>query len=118
MPISGLFLARLLIPLSSSYSVGFFPEIPLAELLRCKSMPTVPGVSRSVSGVPAFIDPRAGRAELAPQMNGARSKPRYTGILQIPVDRQTMIKTHGKFVGRSTTKNYIFKAGLCLPIVC
>ena len=25
-----------------------------------KSMPTVPGVSRSVSGVPAFIDPRAG----------------------------------------------------------
>ena len=40
-----------------------------------QSMPTVPGVSRSVSGVPAFIDPRAGRAELAPQMNGARSKP-------------------------------------------
>lgn len=40
-------------------------------------MPTVPGVSRSVSGVPAFIDPRAGRAEFAPQMNGARSRPRY-----------------------------------------
>jgi hypothetical protein len=58
--------------------------------------------------VPAFIDPRAGRAELAPQMNGARSKPRYTGILQIPVEKQTMIKTHGNFVGRSTTKNYSF----------
>ena len=69
-----------------------------------KSMPTMPGVSRSVSGVPEFIDPRAGRAELAPQMNGARSKPRYTGILQIPVERQTMTRTHGKFVGRSTTK--------------
>jgi len=31
-------------------------------------MPTVPGMSRSISGVPAFIDPRAGRAELAPQI--------------------------------------------------
>ena len=59
-------------------------------------MPTVPGVSRSVSGARTFIDPRAGRAELAPLMNGARSKPRYTGILQIPVERQTMTKTHGK----------------------
>ena len=29
---------------------------------------------RSVSGVPAFVDPRAGRAELAAQKNGARSK--------------------------------------------
>jgi len=53
-----------------------------------KSMPTVPGVSRSVSGVPAFIDPRAGRAELAPQMNGARSKPHYTGIFDTPVEGQ------------------------------
>jgi type I site-specific restriction endonuclease len=38
-------------------------------------MATVPGVSRSVSGVPAFIDPRAGRAESSSQMNSARSKP-------------------------------------------
>jgi hypothetical protein len=73
-----------------------------------KSMPTVPGVSRSVSGAPAFINPRARRAELAPQMNGTPSKRRYTGILQIPVERQTITKTHGKFVGRSTTKNYSF----------
>ena len=64
--------------------------------LGSKSMPTVPGVSRSVRGVPAFIDPRAGRAELAPQMNGARSKPRYTEILQISVERRTMIKTQPK----------------------
>jgi hypothetical protein len=35
---------------------------------RSKSMPTAPGMSRSVSGVPAFIDPRASRAELAQQM--------------------------------------------------
>ena len=34
-----------------------------------KSMPTASGASRSVSGVPAFIDPTAGRTELAPQMN-------------------------------------------------
>jgi hypothetical protein len=31
-------------------------------------MPTVPAMSRSVSGVPAFIDPRAGWAKLAPQI--------------------------------------------------
>jgi len=71
-------------------------------------MPTAPGLSRSVSGVPAFIDPRAGRAELAPQMNGVRSKPRYSGILQIPVERQTMIKTHGKFVCRVATIRHTF----------
>jgi hypothetical protein len=59
-------------------------------------MPTVPGMSRSLSGVPALIDPKAGRAELALQMNRARSKPRYTGILQIPVERQTMIKNTWK----------------------
>jgi hypothetical protein len=52
-----------------------------------KPMPTVRGVTRSASGVPAFIDPRAGRAELGPQMNRAPAKPRYTAILQIPVER-------------------------------
>jgi hypothetical protein len=51
-------------------------------------MPTVPGVSRSASGVPALIDLSAGRPRLPPQINGARSEPRYTGILQIPVDRR------------------------------
>ena len=61
-------------------------------------MRRVPGVSRSISGVPAFFDPRAGRAELVPQMNGARSKPRHTGILHICVKRQKTIKTHRKFV--------------------
>jgi hypothetical protein len=58
-------------------------------------MPTVPGVSRSVNGVPAFIDPRAGRAELAPQLNGARSKPRYPGILQIPSLARDLAASHG-----------------------
>jgi len=41
---------------------------------RSKSMPTVPRMSRSVSGVPAFIDPRAGRAELPPQITVPRIK--------------------------------------------
>ena len=31
-------------------------------------MPTVSGISGSVSGVPVFIDPRAGPAEVAPQI--------------------------------------------------
>jgi hypothetical protein len=39
------------------------------------------------------------------QTNGARSKPPYTGILQI---RQTIVKTHENFVSRLTTKNYSF----------
>jgi hypothetical protein len=73
-----------------------------------KSMPTVSGMSRSVSGVPTFIDAKAGRVYLAPQMNRARSKPRYTGILDIPVARQRTIKTHGKFVRRAATKYHTF----------
>jgi hypothetical protein len=36
------------------------------------------------------------------------SKPRYTRILQIPVERQAMINTHRNFVIRSTTKTYSF----------
>jgi hypothetical protein len=79
----------------------------LGRSIRLSTALGVPG-NRSVNGPPTFIDPRAGRAELAPQMNGARSKPRNTGILQIPVERQTMIKTHEQFADRSTTKNYSF----------
>jgi hypothetical protein len=36
------------------------------------------------------------------------SKPHCTGILQISVKSQTMIQTHGKFVGRLTTKKLHF----------
>jgi hypothetical protein len=49
-----------------------------------KSKPRVPGMSRSVSGVPALIDPRAGRAELAPQIPCLGSKTPYTGIFTAP----------------------------------
>jgi hypothetical protein len=56
----------------------------------------------------AFIDPRGilGRNW---QMNGARSKPPYTGILQIPVEGRQWIQTHENFVSSLTTKkNYNF----------
>ena len=48
-------------------------------------------------------------------------KSAFTGILQILVKRQTIIKTHGNFVSKSTTKNYTFNVSvsptppICLP---
>jgi hypothetical protein len=52
---------------------------------------TVPGMSRSVSGVPAFIDPRAGRADLAPSKPCPGSKTDFHSPAEA---RQKMIKTH------------------------
>ena len=49
-------------------------------------------------------------------MNGARSKPRYTGIFHIPVERQRIIKTHKNFVRRVATKCHSF-ASAQLPLV-
>jgi hypothetical protein len=46
----------------------------------------------------------AGRAKFGLQMNGARSKPHYSGILQIPMERQAQIKTHANYVCRTATK--------------
>ena len=73
-----------------------------------KSMPTKPGMSRSVSGVPVFIYPRAGLGGIAPQMNRARSNRVIPGFFRSPEKRQTLTRAHGKFVSRLTTKNYSF----------
>jgi hypothetical protein len=61
-------------------------------------MPTVPGLSRSVSGVPVFIGPRAGR-DLPPQMNGALKTALYQGFRGLGEATNT-IKTHKNNVRR------------------
>jgi hypothetical protein len=52
-----------------------------------------------------MVFPRAGRNCVA--MNGARSKVRYTGILQIPLECRNGQNTR-EFCIRLTTKNYSF----------
>jgi hypothetical protein len=67
-------------------------------------MPTVPAMSRSVSGVPAFIDPRAGWAKLAPQI----TVPWIKNALSWDFHSPKMIKTHIKNVRRLTKKDQTF----------
>jgi hypothetical protein len=60
--------------------------------------------ARSVFGLPQGDRPEPANKKCP------ESKPRYAGILQIPMERQTMVKTHQNFVSRLTTKNYSFDA--------